>query len=260
MCTVEVSRPKAGGRGTRQRKSHIAKMLALYQSASTKSRILNTRNAVAKKTNRSDTSISSEAKRTARNGEVVWRPFVDGLRAFVAQRVPEADAKDVLQETLVQLHEGAPTLRDEDRAEAWVFSIARREIANYYRQKERRPIDRTVGAADDVSAENVPSTENIEAYEGEHSVHEEVLSWLRPMAEKLPKPYRRALIMADFEGKIQQQVADELGLSLSGAKSRVQRARAKLGARLKRCCAVEFGPGGRAVEFRRRISSDKEDS
>jgi RNA polymerase sigma-70 factor (ECF subfamily) len=64
--------------------------------------------------------------------------------------------------------------------------------------------------------------------------------------------YRRPLIMADFEGHTQQEVADELELSLSGAKSRVQRARAQLGDLLKQCCEVEFGPEGRAQAFRRR--------
>jgi RNA polymerase sigma-70 factor (ECF subfamily) len=59
------------------------------------------------------------------------------------------------------------------------------------------------------------------SFGGDHSVHEEVLSWLRPMAEELPEKYRQALVLADFEGLTQRQVAESLDLSLSGAKSRV---------------------------------------
>ncbi len=181
-----------------------------------------------------------------------WRPFVDGLRRFVGSRVPDADADDVLQDALLRLHEAADSLRDADRAEAWVFSIARRAIADYYRQEERRPIDGAAGAADDVTEDPSPAIENLAGYDGDHDVHEEVLSWLRPMAEELPEMYGRPLIMADFEGYTQQEVADEIGLSLSGAKSRVQRARVKLRERLQQCCEIEFGPEGRAVAFRRR--------
>ena len=185
--------------------------------------------------------------------EAPWRPFVQGLRAFIARRIPSAHADDVLQETLVRLHEAAPSLRDADRAEAWVFSIARRTIADFYRVQERRPVDETVERLDDVAGpEQHPDTENLADYEGEHDVHEEVLSWLRPMVEELPEMYRRPLVMADFEGHTQQEVADELGLSLSGAKSRVQRARAQLGDLLKQCCEIEFNPKGRAQAFRRR--------
>lgn len=180
-----------------------------------------------------------------------WRPFVQGLRAFVAQRVPSAHAEDVLQETLVRLHESASSLEDIDRAESWVFTIARRTIADFYREQERRPEEETVDRIDTVAGSE-EETENLAPYDGEHDVHEEVLSWLRPMMEDLPEMYRRPLVMADFEGRTQQEVADELGLSLSGAKSRVQRARTRLGRLLKQCCDVEFGPDGRAQAFRRR--------
>ncbi len=181
-----------------------------------------------------------------------WRPFVDGLRRFIAGRVPEVDAEDVLQDTLVRLHEAADSLRDADRAEAWVFSIARRAIADFYRDRERGPDEEPVGRAPAEATDEPPATENLAGYDGDHDVHEEVLSWLRPMAEELPEKYRCPLVMADFEGHTHQAVADELGLSRSGATSRIRRARAKLRDRLRCCCEVEFGPEGRAVAFRRR--------
>ena len=185
--------------------------------------------------------------------EPPWRPFVEGLRAFIARRVPSSAAEDVLQDTLIRLHESSGSLRDADRAEAWVFTIARRTIADFYRERERQPEEKTLGRADDTAvSDRRPETENLAGYDGGHDVHEEVLSWLRPMTETLPEMYRRPLVMADFEGHTQQEVADELGLSLSGAKSRVQRARRKLGARLRQCCEIEFGPEGRARAFRRR--------
>ena len=83
-------------------------------------------------------------------------------------------------------------------------------------------------------------------------MHEEVLTWLRPTAESLPDGYREALLLADFEGLSQRQVADRLGLSLSGAKSRVQRARKLLRQRLEQCCELALEPGGKVVDFRRR--------
>ena len=194
---------------------------------------------------------SPPAPTSAPEDAPVWRPFVDGLRRFIAGRVPDADAPDVLQDTLLRLHEAADSLRDADRAEAWVFSIARRAIADHYRQEERRPVDAAAGTAEDVTDDSDPATENLADYDGAHDVHEEVLSWLRPMAEELPEMYRRPLVMADFEGHTHQAVADDLGLSRSGATSRIRRARDKLKKRLGQCCAVEFGPDGRAVAFHR---------
>lgn len=196
-------------------------------------------------------TISSSSDAPIRK-EDPWRPFVDGLRRFVAGRVPSADAEDVLQDTLLRLYEASGSLKDADRAEAWVFSIARRAIADYYRQEERRPVDGTTGTADEVMEKPTSDIENLSGYDGDHGVHEEVLSWLRPMVEGLPDKYRRPLLMADFDGHTHRKVADDLGLSRSGATSRIRRARAKLRERLRRCCEVEFGPEGRAVAFRRR--------
>jgi len=189
---------------------------------------------------------------TSQGAEAPWRPFVEGLRKFVQGRVPEADADDVLQNTLLRLHEASDSLRDTDRAEAWVFSVARRTIADFYRDRERGPTETPVGRAPEEATGEPPATQNLSGYDGTHDVHEEVLSWLRPMAEELPEKYRRPLVRADFEGATHQAVADELGLTRSGATSRIRRARAKLREQLRRCCEVEFGPEGRAVAFRRR--------
>jgi RNA polymerase sigma-70 factor, ECF subfamily len=183
---------------------------------------------------------------------VHWRPFVDGLRAFVARRVPERDAEDVAQDVMVRLHRAAGSLRDSGRAESWVYGIARRTIADYYRSRGPGPAAESLADPEELTATGDEPRQGFGTFAGVHSVHEEVLSWLRPMAEELPAHYRDALLLADFEGRPQQEVADALSLSLSGAKSRIQRARALLGEHLRRCCEVELGPDGRVTDFRRR--------
>ncbi len=201
---------------------------------------------------RPDTAPDS---RTAHPAGDHWQPFVDGLRAFVARRVPARDADDVAQEVLLRLHQQASTLRDAGRAEAWVYGIARRAIADHYRGR-RTPLDQGAALGDD--AEALPAGDGggeprgFASFPGDHSVHEEVLSWLRPLADELPPAYREALVLADFEGATQREVADRLGLSLSGAKSRVQRARRLLGEHLRRCCELEIDADGTVVDFRRR--------
>ncbi len=189
---------------------------------------------------------------TARSGaQPIWAHFVDGLRAFVAARVPSQDAEDVAQEALLRIHKSAGSVKNPQRTQAWVYTVARRAIADFYRS--RRPTE----VADSVELESVvdPSAavaEKLATWEGDHSVHEEVLTWLRPIAEDLPPGYREALLMADFEGRTQRQVAEALELSVPGAKSRVQRARKMLAAELERCCAVELGAGGRVEDFERK--------
>ncbi|NIV13720.1 MAG: sigma-70 family RNA polymerase sigma factor, partial [Aliifodinibius sp.] len=158
----------------------------------------------------------------------------------------------------IRIHKGIDDLRHEDRVQSWVFGIARRALADHYRQKGR---DKEEPAGDDIrTGGDEDVTLDLNKFEGEHDVHEEVLSWLIPMIDELPGKYGKPLKMADVEGKTQQEVADHLGLSLSGAKSRVQRARQKLGEVLAACCEVQFGEEGRAVAYRKVRDEDEEES
>lgn len=186
--------------------------------------------------------------------DALWHQFKDQLRRFLRARLPsDADADDVLHDVFLRLYDSADRLDEVTHVQGWIYTLARRAVADVYRAKSRHPTD-PVDPSDDVleAVDDAPPSAPLSPYGGEHDVHEEVLSWLRPMIDALPEMYAVPLHMADVEGKTQQEVADTLGLSLSGAKSRVQRARKRLGEQLRRCCEVEFGPEGRAVAFRRR--------
>lgn len=184
-----------------------------------------------------------------------WRSFVRGLRTFVGRRVPERDADDVAQDALLRMHQGLGGLRDPERLEAWAYGIARRTIADYYRGRGPDEVAAGQATSDEVDGLDDPEADaqrGFGRFDGDHSVHEEVLSWLRPTAESLPAKYRDALLLADFDGVTQKEVAERLGLSLSGAKSRIQRARALLADDLRCCCEIAVGDRGEVVDFRRR--------
>lgn len=182
------------------------------------------------------------------NTETLWRKFSDQIRGFIRSRVSnKQEAEDVLQDIFIRIHKGIDELKHEDRVQSWVFGIARRALIDHYRQKGRDK-ETPAGTEIKMDSEEDPVLD-LNDFEGAHGVHEEVLSWLIPMIDELPDKYGKPLKMADVEGKTQQEVADYLGLSLSGAKSRVQRARQKLGEVLAACCEVEFGEEGRAVAY-----------
>jgi hypothetical protein len=75
---------------------------------------------------------------------------------------------------------------------------------------------------------------------------------LHELIDQLPEPYRQALILTEYQGLSQKQLAERIGISLSGAKSRVQRAREKLRDMLLRCCHFEFDRRGHIVDYYQR--------
>lgn len=182
------------------------------------------------------------------NTQTLWRRFSEQVHQYIRSKVSsDEEAEDILQDIFIRIHQGIDKLRHEDRVQSWVYGIARRALVDHYRKKGR---NKEQSAVDPVTKRAVEDPVlDLNEFDGSHDVHEEVLSWLIPMIDELPEKYAKPLKMADVEGKTQQEVADRLGLSLSGAKSRVQRAREKLGAVLAACCEVEFGGSGRAVAY-----------
>jgi RNA polymerase sigma-70 factor (ECF subfamily) len=80
----------------------------------------------------------------------------------------------------------------------------------------------------------------------------ELAGCLRPMIDQLSQDYRDAITLVELKGLTQQAAAKQMGISLSGMKSRVQRGRARLKQMLDDCCLIELDRRGGVVDYRTR--------
>jgi RNA polymerase sigma-70 factor (ECF subfamily) len=97
----------------------------------------------------------------------------------------------------------------------------------------------------------IPHDENLAVADADqlNDASEKLAGSLRRMAQELPDRYKQAIMLTDFEGMKQTEVAKKLGISLSGVKSRVQRARKMLKELLLECCHVEFDRYGTVFDY-----------
>jgi RNA polymerase sigma-70 factor (ECF subfamily) len=168
--------------------------------------------------------------------ETPWREFRDALLRFVMQRVSNvAAAEDIVQDVLVRAHTKQGTLREPSKLRPWLLQVTRNAVIDYYRRQKP-----TEAVSDALGQETT-------AEDGDQ-IEQELARCLVPLLDTLPDPYRQALRLTEFEGAKQREVASLLGLSLSGAKSRVQRGRKMLRDALLSCCRVELDHLGRAVD------------
>ncbi len=168
--------------------------------------------------------------------ERIWDHLNAKLRSFLLQRVSDEQvAEDLLQETFLRIHKGLDGIDDKQRIAAWVFQIARNLVVDHYRSKARV----AAAMADDVEAHT----------NEEGNLNELVMEWIPGMIAQLPDAYREAVELYELKGIPQQQIADQLGISLSGAKSRVQRGRAKLKSLLFDCCSFERDRRGNVIGY-----------
>jgi len=171
------------------------------------------------------------------DARLVYGELQARLRPFVARRVSSpADVDDVLQEVFLRMQRGLPGLRDEQRFGPWVYQVARHAIADHHRAQARHPVP--VGEVDEPD----------QAVDEDGSEIEQVLStYAASLVVNLPSPYREALTLTELQGLTQAEAAEQVGISISGMKSRVQRGREQIRALMDACCQIGLDARGRVI-------------
>ncbi len=168
--------------------------------------------------------------------ENIWQCYHARLFSFLRSRVAEdVSAEDLLQELFIRVHHNLCCLPPPEKMDGWLYRIARNLVIDHYRSRQM----------------TVPLTSEFPFEHEELDAEPSALLALslREMVDELPEPYRQALLLTEYQGISQVELAGQLGLSVSAVKSRVQRAREKLRALLLACCHVELDQRGRVIDF-----------
>lgn len=162
-----------------------------------------------------------------------WNEIAGRLRHFIQSRVHDAHtAEDLVQDVLLKTQRSLSTAPMHNLS-AWMFTIAGNVVIDHYRSDKHRRSD---ALNDETPVE-----------ESKTAVVTELSGCIRPMLSRLPDLYREALEQTDLGHLTQVELADQLGLSLPGLKSRIQRAREQLRTILVSCCAPVTRSDGSVV-------------
>jgi len=169
--------------------------------------------------------------------EQTWHEYRQQLYRFILKRVSDPTvAEDIVQDVVVKMWTHRDSLRDGAKLRPWLYQITRNAITDYYRARR--------------NAAELPDDLIVAEEETAESVGQEFAECcIRPFIAELPTPYQEAVLLSEIEGLTQAEVAKRQGISLSGAKSRVQRGRRLLKGALLQCCQFEFGQQGELVAY-----------
>jgi RNA polymerase sigma-70 factor, ECF subfamily len=192
--------------------------------------------------------VSARRTAAAPGAEAIWRELHDGLLGFIERRVRSRQiAEDILQEVMLRIHRQADGIERVEAVGAWVHAIARNAITDHYRSAQVR---REVATGREIDPERAaePEAERADA-------RGELANCVVPLLARLAPGYREALTLTELDGLTQVEAAQRLGISVSGAKARVQRGRAQLKEVLLDCCHVELERRGGITEYQPRSGS-----
>ena len=152
----------------------------------------------------------------------------------------EADAHDLVQETLMRAYVAWPRFELGTNCRAWLYRILTNSFINIYRKRvrhrrfavERR--DDTVAAIYGDSADHV--SDAADELIGE-ALGDEVTAALSTLADE----YRQVVELADLHGQRYRDIADALGVPIGTVMSRLFRARRQLEKQLSTFAASDYG-------------------
>jgi len=127
----------------------------------------------------------------------------------------------------------------------WIFQIARNAIIDW--TKERR---RFVELEEEEKIGESVSPKETESIDSEF--RQGLFAYAAKVIEGMPAEDREALTLTELDGFNREELANHLGISVSAAKSRVVRARAKLRKAIEDCCRLTTDPYGKVIGWRRR--------
>lgn len=169
----------------------------------------------------------------------LWNEFNIKLKKFIISRVNDQDlANDILQDVFIKIHLNISKLEDSTKLTPWVYQIARNTITDYYRkQKPKSDIDEF-----DIQEPLLEKNFN-------EIFQKDMLKYIN----ELPEKYRTALVLTEFKGMKQIELAQHLGISYSGAKTRVLRAKNKLKELFTDCCNIQSDVFGNIVDYNKKV-------
>jgi RNA polymerase sigma-70 factor (ECF subfamily) len=141
----------------------------------------------------------------------------------------EADAEDLVQDTLLNAYVGFRRFRPGTNLRAWLFRILHNRWISTHRMKQRRPDE---FAVDQITDSDLASSA-IHTADGGRSAEDEALNVLpdsdiRAALAALPEGFQLAVYYADVQGFTYAQTAALMKVPLGTVMSRISRSRERL--------------------------------
>ncbi len=187
------------------------------------------------------------------NIEKLWVKVHGQLFGYISKHVKiQDDIDDIIQDTFVKVKTNINKLINPAKVESWIFQIARNTMNDYFR-KQKKSFNNEQNSDELIIEPNafVDQDINVQIQTKEFS------EYAGFVVNELPEKYRKAVYMADIQGLSMKELAEELNISVSGAKSRVQRGRKLIREIILKCCDVNTDKYGNIVDYERRDCNSK---
>jgi RNA polymerase sigma-70 factor, ECF subfamily len=167
----------------------------------------------------------------------IYQEFHPKIHRYLARMLGDQAAEDIAQEVFAKVSRSLDSFNGISKISTWIYRIA----TNTGLDKLRSPSFKR--SSEHTTLENFTETEDRNVWTGrtepivdQKLISKEMGGCVREFVDRLPPDYRTVLILSEFEGFKNREIADILEISIDNVKVRLHRARAFLKKELDNGC------------------------
>jgi len=166
----------------------------------------------------------------------IYDAYAPRIKLYLEKLAGSDEADDLTQETFARVSRSLKNFRGQSSLWTWLYKIATNTAIDRSRKNKLAKQNLGLDVVEEMADKNIWAGE-IPALD-DHVIRREMNSCIRDVIFKLPETYRTVIVLSEFEGLKNEDIAIILGLKLEAVKIRLHRARLKLKEELSKQCIL----------------------
>lgn len=159
----------------------------------------------------------------------IYAEFQPKILRYLSRLVGEADAEDLTQEVLIRVSDSLSNFRGDSQLSTWIYRIATNAGLDRLRSPSYQQMVQNCSRSMEAEIDDQRAWTGERSPLIEHQIfRKEMDECIQGFIQRLPENYRTVLVLSEFEGLKNSEIAETLGLSLGAVKIRLHRAKEKL--------------------------------
>ena len=165
----------------------------------------------------------------------IYTEYYPKIVGYLTRLVGELEAEDAAQEVFVKIDRSLESFRGDSSLSTWIYRIATNTAMDHLRRPSSKRSSLATEDKDFSSDEDAGPVDNKPLLDT-LLIRKDMNDCIRGVVESLPADYSTVLVLSEFEGLTNSEIAEVIGISLDTAKIRLHRARTKLRKALELKC------------------------
>jgi RNA polymerase sigma-70 factor (ECF subfamily) len=159
----------------------------------------------------------------------IYEAFRPKILRYLTRLIGEAEAEDLTQEVLIKVSDALPNFRGESQLSTWIYRIATHTALDRLRSPSYKRVIQNCSPGPEVEVDDRNAWTGAKTPLVEPQVfRKEMNECIQGFIQKLPENYRVVLVLSEFEGLKDSEIAETLGISSGAVKIRLHRAKERL--------------------------------